>query len=451
MTARLATGRARRRAEARPARGRLPAAAGADPAGAGRGRPARHQPLARQRGDGQGAPARLPGAHLHPRAHGGAAHPRSLRPQRPLAALAEAAIGRGQGQAARRKGRSRCGFPRRRPGSPAVPHIDGISTPDNGVPPGTLYHFTALGGVFLSDVTEPDRGNLTVWPGSHLLLADHLRREGPRAVVDRYPDPAAAAAAADPRPRRRRHPGPLPARPRHRPQPGPPHPLRGLLPPVPRRPRHPGHPPPAGPLAGVGGAVAGPPHPAVNPFLRAGEGALAQSSWSSWWSSSWGGGASGERRWPGGGSRACRSRIRWSSMRPATEAAFCRATRTTLAGSITPAATEILVGLGGGVEAVARAVLGLAGPHLVDDDRPIEPGVAGDLAQRLLEGPPDDVDAVAPLVGEVQLVERGPARAAGPRPRRARSPRRWPPGWRAGRPRPAPSSRVTRRRWPRPP
>ena len=38
-------------------------------------------------------------------------------------------------------------------GSPAVPHIDGISAPGNGVPPGTLYHFTALGGVFLSDVT----------------------------------------------------------------------------------------------------------------------------------------------------------------------------------------------------------------------------------------------------------------------------------------------------------
>ncbi len=105
----------------------------------------------------------------------------------PLRAVAEAAIGAGkvrppsEGQIALR-------FPGAAPGSPAVPHIDGISTPGNGVPPGTLYHFTALAGVFLSDVTEPDRGNLTVWPGSHNILAEHLRREGPAAVVDRYPD-----------------------------------------------------------------------------------------------------------------------------------------------------------------------------------------------------------------------------------------------------------------------
>jgi hypothetical protein len=104
-----------------------------------------------------------------------------------LAALAESAIGRGkvrppaEAQIALR-------FPSAAPGNPAVPHIDGISSPGNGVPPGTLLHFTALGGVFLTDVTEPDRGNLTVWPGSHLLLAEHLRREGPQAVVDRYPD-----------------------------------------------------------------------------------------------------------------------------------------------------------------------------------------------------------------------------------------------------------------------
>jgi hypothetical protein len=73
-------------------------------------------------------------------------------------------------------------------GGAAVPHIDGISTPGNGVPPGTLYHFTALAGVFLSDVSEPDRGNLTVWPGSHAIMADHLRTRGVTAVVDRFPD-----------------------------------------------------------------------------------------------------------------------------------------------------------------------------------------------------------------------------------------------------------------------
>jgi Phytanoyl-CoA dioxygenase (PhyH) len=104
-----------------------------------------------------------------------------------LSAVAEAAIGAGkvrppaEGQIALR-------FPSVAPGNPAVPHIDGISTPANGVAPGTLFHFTALGGVFLSDVPEPDRGNFTVWPGSHLMLAEHLRREGPQAVVDRYPE-----------------------------------------------------------------------------------------------------------------------------------------------------------------------------------------------------------------------------------------------------------------------
>ncbi len=102
-----------------------------------------------------------------------------------LAPAAEAAIGVGrvkppsEGQIALR-------FPTLA-GWPAAPHIDGISTPGNGVPPGTLYHFTGLAGVFLSDVSEPDRGNFTVWPGSHELMAHHLRTHGVDAVVDRFP------------------------------------------------------------------------------------------------------------------------------------------------------------------------------------------------------------------------------------------------------------------------
>jgi hypothetical protein len=105
----------------------------------------------------------------------------------PLAAAAEAAIGQGmvrppnEAQIALR-------FPTLGAGSPAVPHIDGIATPDNGVPPGTLFHFTALGGVFLSPVDTVDRGNLTVWPGSHLVVQEHLRTHGPTAIVDRFPD-----------------------------------------------------------------------------------------------------------------------------------------------------------------------------------------------------------------------------------------------------------------------
>lgn len=104
----------------------------------------------------------------------------------PLAAVADSAIGKGkvrppsEGQIALR-------FPAPPPGSPAVPHIDGISSPENGVPAGTLYHFTGLAAVFLSDVTEPDRGNFTVWPGSHHVITRHLQTQGPRSIVDRFP------------------------------------------------------------------------------------------------------------------------------------------------------------------------------------------------------------------------------------------------------------------------
>lgn len=69
----------------------------------------------------------------------------------------------------------------------ATPHIDGMYTPQNGVPAGTLYHFTALGGVFLSDVTTPDAGNFTVWPGSHRKLEAYFRQHGPEALLSGMP------------------------------------------------------------------------------------------------------------------------------------------------------------------------------------------------------------------------------------------------------------------------
>jgi hypothetical protein len=69
-------------------------------------------------------------------------------------------------------------FPQGEPAGPPVPHIDGMSSGANGVPPGTLFHFTALLGVFLSDVPDARGGNFLVWPGSHLILEDHFRREG---------------------------------------------------------------------------------------------------------------------------------------------------------------------------------------------------------------------------------------------------------------------------------
>lgn len=120
------------------------------------------------------------------------AHPAitGLFGQSPLGAVAEAAIGVGQvrppveGQIALRFP----SFPGPGPVSPAVPHIDGISVPGNGVPPGTLAHFTALAAVFLSPVAVADRGNFTVWPGSHRVIQEYFRAHGPTGMVDRFPD-----------------------------------------------------------------------------------------------------------------------------------------------------------------------------------------------------------------------------------------------------------------------
>jgi hypothetical protein len=116
----------------------------------------------------------------------------ALYAETPARALAEAAIGRvqvpGTAQIALR-------FPQTQ-GGVATPHIDGMYTPDNGVPAGTLQHFTALLGIFLSDVTAPDAGNLTVWPGSHRVMEAHFRQHGTSAVVDGFP----ALAMGEPRP-----------------------------------------------------------------------------------------------------------------------------------------------------------------------------------------------------------------------------------------------------------
>ena len=92
----------------------------------------------------------------------------------PLVDLAEAALGAGAVREPR-DAQIALRFPT--PGADQVdprPHIDGLPRALNGVAAGTLYHFTALAAVFLSDVDEPFAGNFTVWPGSHRALADYL-------------------------------------------------------------------------------------------------------------------------------------------------------------------------------------------------------------------------------------------------------------------------------------
>ncbi len=64
------------------------------------------------------------------------------------------------------------------PQSAPHPHIDGLHTPTNGVPKGTLGSFTALVGVFLTPVRRPFAGNFCVWPGSHLKMQDYFQQHG---------------------------------------------------------------------------------------------------------------------------------------------------------------------------------------------------------------------------------------------------------------------------------
>lgn len=58
------------------------------------------------------------------------------------------------------------------------PHLDGVHTPTNGVPQGTLHSFTALVAVFLTDISRDFAGNLSVWPRSHLKMEAFFRENG---------------------------------------------------------------------------------------------------------------------------------------------------------------------------------------------------------------------------------------------------------------------------------
>jgi ectoine hydroxylase-related dioxygenase (phytanoyl-CoA dioxygenase family) len=62
-----------------------------------------------------------------------------------------------------------------------------MASKTNGVPSGQLRSFTMLIGVMLSDMPGEDRGNFTVWPGSHLLNAAYLREVGPRSLLEHMP------------------------------------------------------------------------------------------------------------------------------------------------------------------------------------------------------------------------------------------------------------------------
>lgn len=105
----------------------------------------------------------------------------------PALALTESMIGEGKtkpvgyGQVALR-------FPQFQDPPPSPnPHLDGMYSPTNGVPKGQISNFTALVGVYLSDVYQPYAGNFTVWPGSHRLFEQYFRERGPESLLEGMP------------------------------------------------------------------------------------------------------------------------------------------------------------------------------------------------------------------------------------------------------------------------
>lgn len=104
----------------------------------------------------------------------------------PARAMAESVIGAGKlkpvggGQIALR-------FPSLGDPTPPRGHLDGMHSPDNGVPEGTISNFTMLVGVLLSDLTEPYAGNFTVWPGTHRIYERFFREHGPDALLNGMP------------------------------------------------------------------------------------------------------------------------------------------------------------------------------------------------------------------------------------------------------------------------
>jgi hypothetical protein len=103
--------------------------------------------------------------------------------------LAQSLLGRGR---VKRPGTGQIAlsFPDPAPLARLHPHLDGMYTPTNGVPPGEILSFTLLVGVMLSNAEAPRSGNLVVWPGSHHLYEEYFRERGPRSLLEGMPDVA---------------------------------------------------------------------------------------------------------------------------------------------------------------------------------------------------------------------------------------------------------------------
>jgi ectoine hydroxylase-related dioxygenase (phytanoyl-CoA dioxygenase family) len=79
---------------------------------------------------------------------------------------------------------------------PGGPHMDGLTPIDASGRPGT---FTMLAGIFLTDQTVENAGNLWVWPGSHRASAAYFREQGPDAIFSLPIGPYPPVALGEPR------------------------------------------------------------------------------------------------------------------------------------------------------------------------------------------------------------------------------------------------------------
>ena len=104
----------------------------------------------------------------------------------PLWSIAESAIG-SQAIQPVHNGQIALRFPTLGEAASATPHLDGMYTPTNGVPEGIIRNFTALIGVFLSDIPHDFMGNLTVWPGTHRLYENYFKQHGPQSLLNGMP------------------------------------------------------------------------------------------------------------------------------------------------------------------------------------------------------------------------------------------------------------------------
>jgi hypothetical protein len=104
----------------------------------------------------------------------------------PLWSIAESVIGSEAIQPVQ-NGQIALRFPVMGEAARAKPHLDGMSTPDNGVPAGRILNFTALVGIFLSDLPHDFMGNLTVWPQTHRLYENYFRTHGPQSLLNGMP------------------------------------------------------------------------------------------------------------------------------------------------------------------------------------------------------------------------------------------------------------------------